>query len=364
MSSTDRRRIVFLGLTITSSWGNGHAVTYRGLLRALAARGHEVLFLERDVPWYARHRDLAPASSEPVGLYGSVADLQARFGEAIRAADTVVLGSYVPDGVAVGEWLLDTATGTRVFYDIDTPATLAALDAETPTYISRKLIPRFDLYLSFTGGPALRRLESDFGARRARAFHCTADPADYHPEPRPAVWDLGYMGTYSPDRQPMLEQLLLEPARQRPSMRCVVAGPSYPNGISWPPNVQRIEHLPPSEHRAFYGAQRYTLNLTRAAMVEAGHAPSVRLFEAAACGTPILTDAWPGLDEFFVPEQEIAVVADTADVLRRLADDDGTRRAMARRARRRILREHTPDHRARQLEHELEVLSGRVAEAS
>jgi spore maturation protein CgeB len=346
-------RAVFLGLSITSSWGNGHATNYRGLLRALRRRGHEVLFLERDVPWYAAHRD-APAAGV---LYQSLDELR-RHEEAVREADLAVLGSYVPEGVAVGEWLLETALGVTAFYDIDTPVTLAKLAAGHQEYLSAELVPRFDLYLSFTGGPTLERLERDWGARSPRAFHCLVDEEAYFPEERHADLDLGYLGTYSADRQPAVERLLLEPARREPARRFAVAGPQYPPEVEWPPNVDRIEHLPPAEHRGFYARQRFTLNVTRADMVVAGWSPSVRLFEAAACGVPVVSDPWAGLDAFFEPEREILVARSPDDVLAYLDLADEERRAIGERARRRVLAEHTADHRARELEQHVSELAG------
>ena len=164
-------RIVFLGLSITSSWGNGHATNYRALVRALAERGHAVLFLERDVPWYAVQRDLPVPPWGRTALYGSVEELCDEFSEEIRVADLVVVGSYVPDGVAVAEWVLDIASGAVAFWDIDTPVTVAKLEAGDEEYLSRQLVPRFDLYLSFTGGALLDRIRSEFGAKRPRPFH-------------------------------------------------------------------------------------------------------------------------------------------------------------------------------------------------
>jgi spore maturation protein CgeB len=347
----DRQRIVFLGLTITSSWGNGHATTYRGLVRELVRRGHDVLFLERDVAWYASNRDLPNPPYGRTALYASVAELRTRFAADVRAADLVVVGSYVPDGVAVGEWVCGTARGVTAFYDIDTPVTLAALAAHRCEYLNAGLIPRYDLYLSFTGGPTLRRLERKCGAQMARPLYCSFDPAAYHPEPREPRWDIGYMGTYCATRQPGLGRLLLDAAQQLPDRRFVVAGPSYPDTVVWPANVDRIDNLPAHEHRAFYTAQRFTLNLTRADMIRAGYSPSVRLFEAAACGVPIVSDYWKGLDTLFRPGREILISTSAADTVRILAGTTERERvALARRARQRVLASHTAEHRAVQLE--------------
>jgi spore maturation protein CgeB len=344
-------KFVFLGLSITSSWGNGHATTYRALLRALHRRGHELTFLERDVPWYADHRDLPRPDYARVGLYRSLIQLQHEFAGTIANADCVVVGSYVPQGIAVCRWVLANASGLTSFYDIDTPVTLARLERGDCDYLATDLIPRFDFYLSFTGGPTLDLLELEHGARCARPLYCSIDPEHYFPTRAPEKWMLGYLGTYSPDRQAGLERLLLAPACMLPQMNFVVAGPQYPAGVVWPPNVARIDHLSPSRHRAFYNSQRFTANLTRADMRAAGYSPSVRLFEAAACATPIISDDWAGLDEFFVPGEEILIATSTRDVVTILRETSARdARAIGERARERVLAEHTAEHRAAELE--------------
>jgi spore maturation protein CgeB len=351
MMGPRRLSIVVLGLSITSAWGNGHATTWRALLRALARRGHEILFLERDQPWYAAHRDLPQPPFCRTVLYDDIDRLAQDFARPVRNADLIIVGSYVPDGIAVARFVLATARGVTAFYDIDTPVTLAKLARGDDEYLSADLIPRYDLYLSFSDGPALARLEQVYGARMARPLHCAVDPELYSPEPGPEAVDLGYLGTYSADRQPKLEQLLFEPARRWPDGRFAVAGPQYPAAVVWPDNVARTEHVPPHRHRAFYGGQRFTLNLTRADMVAAGFSPSVRLFEAAACGTPIISDAWPGLEMVLEPGREILLASSADDVLRHLRDLSEARRlAIGAAARGRILKAHTAAHRALELE--------------
>jgi spore maturation protein CgeB len=344
-------RVVVLGLSLSSSWGNGHATTYRALLKAFAGFGHDVLFLERDVPWYAAHRDLPDPGFCRLALYPDLPGLEAHR-DAIAGADAVIVGSYVPEGVAVGRLAQDWARGGVVaFYDIDTPVTLAKLARGDGEYLSAALIPGFDLYLSFTGGPTLDLLERRYGARAARPLFCSVDPESYRPLPETRTrWDLSYLGTYSPDRQPALERLLIEPARRAPGRRFAVAGPQYPDGIDWPANVERLEHVPPTDHPAFYAASRFTLNVTRADMIRAGHSPSVRLFEAAACGTPLLSDRWEGLDAIFAPGAEIALAETPEDVLAALDWPEERRRAVARAARARVLAGHTAAHRAGELE--------------
>jgi spore maturation protein CgeB len=356
--------IVVLGLSITSSWGNGHATTYRGLVRELTARGHRVLFLERDAAWYADNRDLPEPPFGQTSLYTTLEELRDRFTPAVRSADFVIVGSYVPEGVAVGQWVTETARGVTAFYDIDTPVTLAKLLRGDHEYLSPELIPRYHAYLSFTGGPTLRRLERQFGARMARPLYCSFDPALYQPREMEPRWDLGYMGTYSDDRQPVLERLLIDPARRFKEGRFVVAGPQYPKTIRWPRSVKRIQHLEPAKHADFYNAQRFTLNVTRADMVAAGWSPSVRLFEAAACGTPILSDSWPGLESFFALGEEILPVRNAGEVVQYLRDiPEPERRALGQRARKRVLAEHTAAHRAEELEGYALSLQSRVVAA-
>ncbi len=343
-------KIIFLGLSITSSWGNGHATTYRGLVRELDSRGHEILFLERDVPWYAPNRDLPIPPYCRTELYTCLEELEDRFTPEIRGADLVVVGSYVPEGIDVGEWVFRTTRGVRAFYDIDTPVTLEKVREGVCDYLNPESIPRYDLYLSFSGGPVLNVLEKKFGSPMAKPFHCSVDPDMYFPETRKPEYDLGYMGTYSNDRQPPLEELMLRPARKWNKGRFVVAGPLYPDTVRWPKNVRRVEHLSPEMHREFYNGQRFTLNITRADMIRAGYSPSVRLFEAAACATPVISDFWPGLDDFFTPGRDILVASRAEDTLKYLQLPDEKRAAIGKNARRRILAGHTSAHRAVELE--------------
>jgi spore maturation protein CgeB len=343
--------IVILGLSITSSWGNGHATTYRALVRGLASRGHSVTFLEREVPWYADNRDLANPPYCTVKLYRDVEHLARVHSGAIHRADLVVVGSYVPDGVAVGDFVLRIARGCVAFYDIDTPVTLAALQRGSASYLQRRQIPLFDLYLSFAGGPTLTRLERQFGAKCARALYCSVDADLYKEDAVTRDLDLGYLGTYSDDRQPTLEALLIRPAREWREGRFAIAGAQYPASVATSDNVERITHLPPAEHRRFYNRQRFTLNVTRRDMIASGFAPSVRLFEAAACGTPIISDDWPGLSTLFAQGKEILIARSTQDVLGYLTDvSEAARARIGAAARRRVLGAHTAQHRAMELE--------------
>jgi spore maturation protein CgeB len=351
--------IVILGLSITSSWGNGHATTWRALVKALARRGHRILFLERDVPWYADNRDMASSPFCEIALYQNLHELDQRFASRVANAHAVIVGSYVPDGIAVGEWVVRQASGPVAFYDIDTPVTLVALERGDCTYLSPSLVAAYDFYLSFTGGPALGRIEA-MGSPRAAALYCSVDPEIHAPMPASRRWELGYLGTYSPDRQPALEEMLLAPARIQAGHRFAVAGAQFPDMVQWPDNVTHIAHLPPGDHAWFYCAQRFALNLTRADMRALGHSPSVRLFEAAACGVPVISDAWPGLEEFFQPGVEILVAGTCREILDILDQTTVERRdAIAAAARARVLAHHTATHRAAELEELLQIGLGR-----
>ncbi|MBN1600508.1 MAG: glycosyltransferase [Chitinispirillaceae bacterium] len=351
MSVTSQYDIVILGLTITSSWGNGHATTYRGLIRELASKGHRVLFLERDMPWYALHRDFNDSDYVKTLLYATVKELREQYASVIQKADLVIVGSYVPEGIEVGEWVIKTAEGITAFYDIDTPVTMTKIEKDECFYLKYELIQMYDMYLSFAGGAILEVLEKVYGSPMVRPLYCSVDTTRYENSTSELTYDLGYMGTHSCDRQEWLDALLIQPALCLPGGNFIVAGPQYPDCIEWPRNVKHVDHIPPPGHSKFYSSQRYTLNLTRSDMMKAGYAPSVRLFEAAACGTPVISDYWEGLDSFFELEKEILIASSSEEVLTILQEiPEGQRKSIGERARNRILMEHTAAHRAAQLE--------------
>lgn len=347
-------KLVVFGLSISSSWGNGHATTYRALLRAFAARGHEVVFYEWDAPWYRENRDFPRPGFCRLVLYRDWGDIAAEAVAEAREADAVLVGSYVKDGPRTVDDLAEAGIDPLFFYDIDTPVTVSALRAGGAEYLRPDQVGLFARYFSFTGGPFLHEvLEGELGAREAVPLYCSVDPERYRPvaaDPELAC-ELGYMGTYAPDRQPTLERFLLEVARRLPERGFVVAGPQYPEDVAWPGNVRHLHHLPPDRHPAFYSSAAWQLNATRADMVAAGWSPSVRLFEAAACGAAMISDRWPGIERFFTPGREILLPESTGEVveiLRATHPDD--RRALGAAARARILAEHTAEHRAAELE--------------
>ena len=346
-------KIVICGLSITSSWGNGHATTYRSLARALRGRGHRIVFFERDLEWYASNRDMPEPPFCRVYIYENWNEVVSLLRRQLADADVAVVGSYFPDGIEAAAEVLSSSVPVKAFYDIDTPITVAKLRAGDEEYIRRDQVPGFDLYFSFTGGPMLRELETTFRARLAVPLYCSFDPDRYRLSQMDQRFrcDLSYMGTYAPDRQTKLEELLLKPARKLPQKSFIVSGPQYPATISWPGNVKQIVHLEPKFHPPFYSSSHFTLNLTRKDMVEAGYSPSVRLFEAAGCGAVILSDSWPGLETFFTPGKEILEAQSAEDVTRFLEELSPEKaRNIGRSAQERVLAEHSAEKRATQFE--------------
>jgi spore maturation protein CgeB len=344
-------KLVVFGLTISSSWGNGHATLWRGLCRALAAEGHQVTFFEKDVSYYAAARDYWEIPGGHLVLYAHWQDVQQFAQRELENADAAIVTSYCPDALAWKELVLESPA-LHVFYDLDTPVTLGRLmRGEEVPYVGSGGLGDFDLVLSFTGGRALEMLRDELGARRVAPLYGHADPDVHRRVPLNATYrsDLSYLGTYAADRQRALEMLLVEPARARPNLRFAIGGAQYPQDFPWSDNIYFVRHLPPAEHAALFSSSRLTLNITRQDMATMGWCPSGRLFEAALCGTPVITDAWPGLDAFFEPESEIITAAASEDAIAALDRSDAELDQIAKRARARVLDEHTSAHRAREL---------------
>jgi spore maturation protein CgeB len=342
-------KFAIFGLTISSSWGNGHATLWRGLCRSLSEGGHSIVFFERNVPYYAGTRDFheMPGNGELV-LYEDWQDVLARARREVTDADAAIISSYCPDAVAAGDLVVGSAA-LSVFYDLDTPVTLSRrARGEANFYIGPRGLADFDLVLSYTGGRALDALREELGARRVAPLYGHVDPDWHRPaEPRDVYRaDLSYLGTYAEDRQAALNTFFLEPARRRPQLRFLIGGALYPQEFPWGANIYFVRHLPPGEHPAFFASSRATLNITRADMARMGWCPSGRLFEAASCGAPILSDGWDGLDAFFTPGEEFLVVNSSEDVLAALDTGDEALKTMAARARSRVLAEHTSKNRA------------------
>jgi spore maturation protein CgeB len=344
-------KITVFGLTISSSWGNGHATPYRAILRALHGLGHEIHFFEKDVPYYRSRRDLESCDYCNLVLYPDWSQVRRLALDTARDSDVVITASYLPDGRLISDEVLNLTRPLRVFYDLDTPITLMNLEQDGVEYLRRDQIAEFDLVLSFTGGEVLKKLEQDYGARIARPLYGCVDPDVYaRTQPAPEFsCDLSYMGTYAADRQPKVDELFLEPSRRHPERRFSLAGSLYPWQWQWPENVRRFEHVAPSDHPRFYSSSRVTLNITRAEMARNGWCPSGRFFEAAACGAPVISDWFEGLDWFFDVVRDIRVVARSEHVENVLKMSDAELRALGEHARQRTLDDHTGAVRAQQL---------------
>lgn len=346
-------KIVIFGLTISSSWGNGHATIWRGLCRALAQRGHRIVFFERNVPYYAGHRDVVAWNDGELVLYESFDDVRFQAQRQLADADVGIVTSYCPDALVATDLVLDSSAALRVFYDLDAPITLDALSAgQSVGYIGPGGLADFDLVLSYTGGRAVDELQRRLGARRVATLYGSVDPQAHRRVPPQIEFtaDLSYLGTYAEDRQPALEELFIKPARRLSHRRFLIGGAQYPQAFPWSDNIYFVRHVDPPLHPAFYSSCRLTVNVTRRAMKDMGYCPSGRLFEAAACGTPILSDYWEGLEQFFEPNAEIIVARNSTEAEVAIEFSDTELAQFSNRARQRVLEEHTAEHRAREFE--------------
>lgn len=346
--------IIIFGLTVSSSWGNGHATLWRGLLKAMSRRRHIVTFYERDVPYYASTRDgWEPPAGIRLRLFASFESIRPEVIGELAAADVALITSYCSDGPEVSRLMLDSSAPLRLFYDLDTPVTLDALRTGAPIpYLPLQGLSEFDAVLSYTGGRALRELQTRLGARAVAPFYGWADPeTHFHVTPREEYRSaLSYLGTYAADRQPALEELFIRPARQLPQERFLIGGAQYPEDFPWGHNIFFVRHIPPPLHPAFLSSSRATLNVTRRAMAEYGFCPSGRIFEAAACGTPLLSDLWDGLDTFLTPGTEILPVSSREDVINALSLSDGELDRVADAALSRVIAHHTSECRVAEFE--------------
>jgi spore maturation protein CgeB len=315
------------------------------------------VFFEKDVSYYASTRDMTAIPGCELRLYAEWQDVASEAHRELQDADAGIVTSYCPHGAEASLALLDSSVRIRCFYDLDTPVTLSTLLAGGAVpYLPRDGLGEFDMVLSYTGGEALRLLQQLLNARNVAPLYGSVDPEIHRPAERRAEFeaDLSYLGTYAADRQETLDKLFIRAARVASNRRFLIGGAQYPDEFPWTRNTYFVRHLPPDQHPAFYCSSLMTLNVTRRAMAEMGYCPSGRLFEAAACGAPILTDKWEGLESFYTPKDQILVCRETEDVLNALELSEEELRRMARNARERTLAEHTADHRAIELERILE----------
>jgi spore maturation protein CgeB len=338
------------------------------LVKALARRGHTLTFYEKDVPYYASTRDgWVPPEGIRLCTYTEINDIRGDIERELAHTDVALSTSYCADGVAAARMVLHSAVPIKAFYDLDTPVTLDALrSGQTVPYLPEEGLSSFDLVLSYTGGNALSELQTKLGARTAVPFYGWVDVETHFPSSPVGEFrcELGYLGTFAADRQKALDQLFVQVARQEPDKRFAIGGAQYPDDFPWASNIFFVRHLPPSMHSAFFCSARATLNVTRQAMAQYGFCPSGRLFEAAACGAPILSDWWEGLDSFFEPGKEILPVHSTGDVLSALSLSDRELRDIAEAAREKTLEHHTAARRVLELEALCEAVRNRQSQTA
>jgi spore maturation protein CgeB len=358
-------RIAFYGSSLLSSYWNGAATYYRGLLRALSALGYEITFYEPDILDRQANRDIAPPDwcnsvvypAEPLGLSGAAAGA--------ARADVVVKASgvgYEDDAILQAVMAQARPGALRVFWDVDAPATLAAMQADADDPL-RRALPDLDLVLTYGGGQPVVDAYRKLGARRCVPVYNALDPETHHPVPPDPRFkaDLGFLANRLPDREARVENFFFHPARALPEQRFILGGSGWEQGAV-PGNVRVLGHVPTADHNAFNVTPRAVLNVARDNMAATGFSPATRVFEAAGAAACLITDAWEGIEQFLAPGREILVARDGADVLECLRTLTPERAAaIGHGARARVLAEHTYDHRARQVN---ELLSKCLVEAA
>lgn len=263
----------------------------------------------------------------------------------------IVVGSGLTEGKTISDWVTRFTQGVAVFYDLSTPATLFSVEDGTCAYLSAELIPRFPLYLSVTGGRILEDLQSNFDSPMARPFYHSVNTEVFYPERRTAKWEMGYIGDYHEERQPAVDELLLEPARRWSKGRFAVAGPNYPRAAGWPANVTRLSLLESTKRREFYNSQKFALATASPEAAEGGYSPGRRLLEAAACGVPVISDYWEGIETFFEPLEQILISRCAEESLSYLVElGPEERKRIGTRARNRVLAAHSCRQRALELQ--------------
>jgi spore maturation protein CgeB len=351
-------RVSFYGSSLVSCYWNGAATYYRGLLRALAARGHRITFFEPGAYGRQENRDIPDPDWCRVVVWPAAPDGMARALEQGRGADLVVKAS----GVGVFDAELEAAVlglrradGLAAFWDVDAPATLDRVEGD-PADPFAALIPRYDLVFTYGGGDPVVRAYERLGARRCVPIYNALDPATHFPVPREPRFaaELGFLGNRLPDREARVDEFFFAAARALPRARFLLGGAGW-ESRPMPPNVRYLGHVGTSQHNAFNCSARAVLNVNRASMAAYGFSPPTRVFEAAGAGACLITDAWDGVEQFLEPGREILVAKDGQEVAGHLGElGPGRARAIGEAARARVLAEHTYDQRAAQVEAVLE----------
>lgn len=353
-------RIAFYGSSLLSSYWNGAATYYRGILKALAARGYDITFYEPDAFDRQSHRDIEPPEWARVVVYPATREGVAAVLKQAPQADIVVKASGV--GVFDEELLLGVLKHARddavtVFWDVDAPATLAHM-RDNPTDVLRQSLAELDIVLTYGGGDPVVSAYEEFGARICVPVYNALDPDTHHPVPseqRFAV-DLAFLGNRLPDREARVGAFFFEPARALPDRRFVLGGSGW-ESHQLPPNVTHVGHVGTADHNAFNASPLAVLNVARDAMAETGFSPATRVFEAAGAGACLITDRWQGLEQFLEPDEEVLAASDgreVAEILRQLTPERA--RAIGEAALRRVLADHTYASRAAMLDDRLDEL--------
>lgn len=334
-------------MSVSSSWGNGHATLLRGLARALVKRQYRIVFFEKDTPYYQNTRDYYGEKDVEVCIYSSWEMIKEKASVTVNDSDVALVTSYCPDGNDASSCVINSRCKIKLFYDLDTPVTInTVLNGTIPFYLPNRGLSEFDAVLSYTGGTALEIQKTLFNAKKTFPLYGSVDPSIHYQRHSTTEYILSYLGTYSSDRHLSFLRFFLEPARGLSQLKFLLGGSMYPSIIDWPENVTCIEHITPEKHPDFYSSGSFTLNITRSVMAEMGYCPSGRLFEAAACEVPIISDYWIGIEDFFDCSNEIIVVDSTHSAIDRLSMPLDKRQKIAKAAKEKVLSNHTNDNRA------------------
>lgn len=350
--------VAFFGSSLVSAYWNGAATYYRGIIRAMHERGHRVTFYEPDAYERQQHRDLEPPDWAKVVVYPNNEDAARRCMEEAHGADMIVKAS----GVGVFDDLLEaaavelkTASNLIVFWDVDAPATLERVQ-NNPQDAFRKLVPRYDLVLTYGGGSPVIDAYHALGAKRCVPIYNALDPATHFPASpdKRFIADLAFLGNRLPDREARVHGFLFDAARRLPDRQFLIGGNGW-DADALPSNVRHAGHVYTADHNAFNCSPMAVLNISRESMARFGFSPATRVFEAAGAGACLITDAWEGVEQFFAPGSELLVAHDGEEVAALLRDLKPARgRAIGEAAYRRVLAEHTYAHRVALLEQILE----------
>ncbi len=356
-------KIAFFGSSLVSAYWNGAATYYRGIIRALASRGHQITFYEPDAWDRQKHRDIDDPSWADVVVYQPTESAALDQIRRARRADVIVKASGV--GVLddfLEEAVADAAGDSRIalFWDVDAPSTLDRVNSN-PSDHFRSLIPRYSAILTYGGGEPVTSAYRKLGARVCVPIYNALDPETHFPAPADERFsgDLGFLGNRLPDREARVDEFFFKPAALLPEM-CFLLGGAGWTDKAMTPNVRYFDHVYTRDHNAFNSTPRAVINISRESMARYGYSPATRVFEAAGTGACIITDQWEGIDFFFEPGSEILVAVNGDDVVSHLALPESRTSAIGKAAYRRVLADHTYAHRARQLE---ALLDGRAARA-